>query len=161
MNLTTLAAILMTLLPITCPTTSTTRTKKCTQSRWILGIPFFSRWVEQQEAWCLKMCMRLTASQLVFDRLGDQRCWDNSSLLHGLHRFLLHGWCRRCCCLHSRLHCLHGGHGSKSRVLKTTCRKQIELLEPTTNHISCTNKHDTHQAKKMFNLCTQTNERMQ
>ena len=79
-------------------------------------------------------------SQLVFDRLGDQRCRDNSSLLHGLHRLL---WCCRSCrLLRSLLHCLHGGHGSKSRVLKASCRMQSELLEPTNNH-TCTNKPHT------------------
>ena len=33
-----------------------------------------------------------------FDRelRADQRCRDHSSLRHGLHRLLLHGWCGRC-----------------------------------------------------------------
>ena len=52
------------------------------------------------------------------------------SLIHNLHRLLLHGWCCRCCCLlHSLLHC---GHASKSRGVENEMRTE-SLLEPTTN----------------------------
>ena len=104
----------------------------------------------------MKMRRRLSVSHhswSLIDWATNHAETTPSSLLHGL-------WCCWCCgllhgFLHSLLHCLHGGHGCKSRVLRVSCRMQSELLlEPTgrNNHTcpikSCDQKQ-THSSNKI------------